>query len=299
MLWDRRKARRKANANANAAINIVIIGMVFVGIFGHFTNKKTPSVSLPDAAQEVAKEAVEHAKQAKNHLLSPTADNLVIQDITEGTGAPAICGQTVTVAYQAYATDNSQLDDSATKEKPLSFTIGQHKVMPAFDEGVVGMRIGGVRKFFAPAEYAYGAEGFDKKGLPTDQGVTFEVQLLNITPPLPAPEETSFRAIQNQQGLGPELACGASAEFNVTIWAMDGHKLFTTTGEKAAPLTLTPGTAKHFSGLEIAALGMRPSGKRTMIIPPAYQKRLDKAAETLEIPFPKDQTVLVDIERLQ
>ncbi len=298
MFWNKRN--RKRSANANAAINWVIIGMVGLAIITHFSNEKGDiSVTLPDAANSTAKNTMANLKQYKGKILPDDSQPLTLQDEKLGEGAPAICGQNVKIAYKAFDKDDAAIEDEATEDKPLAFTIGDKKAMPAFEEGVVGMRVGGVRKLFAPPAYAYAAPGFAHGSLPTASTVTFEAQLLEITPLLPDPSETSYRFIENRNGLGSALNCGDTASFNVTVWAMDGSKIFTTTGEGKEPITLTPGSSSHFSGLEIAALGMRPGGKRTVVVPPPFQKRLDQGAEPLEIPFPKNQTVLVDIDWVQ
>ena len=294
MFWNKRN--RKRSAQANAAINWVIIAMVGLAVVTHFTNKKGElSVTMPDAATDMANKTVVNLKHYRNKILPDQPAILTVQEEKEGEGAPAICGQVVTLAFEAFDKEGQPINDSASQDTPITFTIGEKKAMPAFEQGLLGMRTGGIRNIFAPPSFAYGVPGFDRENMPIKENVTFKVHLLAITPPLPAPDETPYRFIENKYGTGHMLTCGDSASFNMIIWALDGKKLFAT----AKPITITPGSSSHFLGVEIAALNMKPGGARTIITPPFFQKRLNGKPDALEIPFPKDQTVLVDIQWVQ
>ncbi|MBY0408285.1 MAG: FKBP-type peptidyl-prolyl cis-trans isomerase [Rickettsiales bacterium] len=294
MFW--KKRNRKRNDVANTTINWIIIGVVLAAIFQNQRGRITETEDLPEAASQIAGKTIVDLKHYKNKILPPQPKTITLQDVEMGSGAPALCGQTVTLAYQAYDTEGKTLPDSATAEKPLAFTLGQNKAMPAFEEGVAGMKKGGIRKIFAPATDAYGAEGFAREGLPTTQDIRFDAELLNITPPLPDPEATSYRFLDVRKGLGKTLNCGGSAPFHVTVWNTDGGKIYSSRSGGKEPITISPGSAKHFMGLEFSVLGMKTGGMRTAIVPPAFQQPLKGTEKTLDIPFPKNQTVLVDIE---
>jgi len=295
MIW--KKRTRKRSASVSAAMNWAIVMMVVFAIFTHITNSGDDlTIAVPEVAKDTTRETIATLKSFKNKIL-PTS--LSLQDIKQGQGAPVICGQSVTIAYKAADSDGNPIEDSATANAPLTLTIGLKKAMPAFEEGLTGMRKGGVRNIVAPPFYAYGAEGFGRENVPLNDAITFEVEMLNASPTLPDPTETSYRFINARIGLGYSLACGKSASFNVTVWNIEGAKLYTSSGEDKSPLTLTPGSSEHFLGLENSLIGMKPGGVRTVIVPPAYQKRMNGGAEPLEIAFPKNQTVLVDIEALQ
>lgn len=292
MLW--KKRNRKRSASTNAMMNWIIMGMVIYAIIIHFSRDNAEiTIKTPQEAKQFAGETIATIKNIKNKILPV---NLSLQEIKQGNGAPAICGQTVKITYKTFDSNSKPLEDSAAKDTPLAFTIGEKKVMPAFDEGISGMRIGGIRRITAPPIFAYGAKGFGHKDMPTNDIIIFEVEMLETSPEVPDAVQTSFRFIDTRNSSGKAVTCGNPSRFNITAWDIDGKKLYTNTSKDPSPLTLTPGSGEHFLGLENSILGMKTGSTRTAIIPPVFQKRLNGKKEPLEIPFPKNQTILVDIE---
>src|SRR5690348_16282508 len=76
-------------------------------------------------------------------------------DIQAGTGAAAAAGQQYTVHYTGWLRDGTQFDSSAGKD-PLQFVQGRREVIPGFDVGFEGMKVGGKRRLFIPYQLAYG-----------------------------------------------------------------------------------------------------------------------------------------------
>ena len=108
-----------------------------------------------------------------------TATGLEYWEVKEGTGAEAICGKTVTVHYTGWidATGKkfeSSLDDGG---KPFSFRVCGDQVIPGWDEGVRGMKVGGQRRLRIPAELAYGSKG-SGKDIPPNATLLFDIELL-------------------------------------------------------------------------------------------------------------------------
>lgn len=111
-----------------------------------------------NSTQKVLKEAGEAIKAQKTinfaeykELLFPDYDAMMrVQDVEVGKGQLVICGQKVSIAYTLFRADNSLIDGSVTKEKPAAFLLGEGKVMPALEQGVIGMRVGGKRSIFSP-----------------------------------------------------------------------------------------------------------------------------------------------------
>src|SRR4051794_17151489 len=88
-------------------------------------------------------------------------DQLVSQDVVKGKGAVAKDGDVLTVRYVGVLFRNGQEFDSSWKRKPNSFQfpLGQGQVIPGWDQGVKGMRVGGRRQLTIPPDLAYGAQG--------------------------------------------------------------------------------------------------------------------------------------------
>lgn len=104
---------------------------------------------------------------------------LVIEDITVGTGAEATAGNSVTVHYTGWLTDGTQFDSSLTSGRPFQFALGQGQVIPGWDQGVAGMKVGGTRRLTIPPDLGYGAAGAGGV-IPPNATLIFEVQLLSI-----------------------------------------------------------------------------------------------------------------------
>lgn len=88
-----------------------------------------------------------------------TASGLYYRDITVGGGATAIAGHTIAVHYTGAFTNGTIFDANGTNAVPFSFVLGQSQVIAGWDEGVVGMKVGGSRQLIIPPALGYGASG--------------------------------------------------------------------------------------------------------------------------------------------
>ncbi len=108
-----------------------------------------------------------------------TASGLVYDDITEGAGATANQGDSVKVHYTGWLTDGRKFDSSKDRNAPFEFSLGAGMVIRGWDEGVQGMKVGGVRRLTIPAELGYGARGAGGV-IPPNATLVFEVELLDV-----------------------------------------------------------------------------------------------------------------------
>ena len=108
-----------------------------------------------------------------------TASGLIIEDLTLGEGAEAAKGQAVTVHYTGWLTDGSKFDSSVDRNDPFEFSLGRGYVIPGWDEGVAGMRVGGKRKLTIPPHLGYGEYGAGGV-IPPNATLVFEVELLGV-----------------------------------------------------------------------------------------------------------------------
>ena len=104
---------------------------------------------------------------------------LQIIDLVVGTGAEAATGQVVSVHYTGWLADGTKFDSSLDRGDPFSFPLGEGRVIQGWDQGVVGMKVGGKRRLIIPPELAYGEQGFSSV-IPPNAELTFEVELLNV-----------------------------------------------------------------------------------------------------------------------
>jgi FKBP-type peptidyl-prolyl cis-trans isomerase len=105
--------------------------------------------------------------------------DLQIEDIKQGNGTEATSGQKVTVHYVGTLTNGNKFDSSRDRGQGFSFVLGAGKVIKGWDQGVAGMKIGGLRKLTIPPHLAYGERGFGNV-IPPNSTLVFEVELLSV-----------------------------------------------------------------------------------------------------------------------
>lgn len=109
-------------------------------------------------------------------------------DLRIGTGAEAQSGRRLTVnysgwLYQTGAIDNKgRLFDTSAGGPPFTFVLGAGQVIRGWDQGVAGMRVGGVRRLVLPPDLAYGSTGAGGGVIPPNATLIFEVELLDVAP---------------------------------------------------------------------------------------------------------------------
>jgi FKBP-type peptidyl-prolyl cis-trans isomerase len=228
----------------------------------------------------------------KDKLLPTSGTTLRVKDTAPGSGLPAICGQQVKIRTRASLADGSVLKETPG-DAAETFTLGEKKLPPLVEENLIGMLPGGARSLIVPANMA----GIDDPAITPNTQVKLDLELLEAAPALPDGETMSFRVADIVRSIGKTVACGDTVTAHVTIWNIEGKKLYSS--KDAAPLHITPGASELFLGLEQGVIGMKRGGLRTLIVPPAFQKPLRGNAPTTIFPWPKNQTVLVDVEAVQ
>lgn len=120
---------------------------------------------------------------------------LKIQDVKVGSGSAQVeKGDMVTINYIGAFMDGKKFDSSYDRKQPLTLQIGEGKVIQGMEKGLLGMKVGGIRKLLIPSSLAYGASGKDP--IPPNTPLFFQVEVLNIqknvsTPQVsPAPNPT-------------------------------------------------------------------------------------------------------------
>ena len=112
--------------------------------------------------------------------LTTTDSGLAYYDIVTGEGAEAATGQTVLVHYSGWLEDGTLFDSSVTRGEPLSVTLGAGGVIPGWEEGLVGMKVGGKRQLIIPPDLAYGESGAGGGVIPANATLIFDIELLEV-----------------------------------------------------------------------------------------------------------------------
>lgn len=113
-----------------------------------------------------------------------TASGLKYIDTKLGTGELAADGLFVEVHYTGWLYKNgqkgAQFDSSRDRGKPIAFKLGAHQVIPGWDEGIAGMKVGGTRTLIIPPELGYGSRGAGGGLIPPNATLLFEVELVSV-----------------------------------------------------------------------------------------------------------------------
>lgn len=147
------------------------------------TTQPKPEEVKPPVAETVDPGPGEGDLNAKPKIPQQTGNppaKLVAQDVIVGTGAEAKNGDKVSVQYVGVLYKNGKEFDSSWKRKqPFEFTIGAGNVIQGWDEGVLGMKVGGRRRLIIPADLAYGAQG-QPPTIPPNSALVFDIDLKQV-----------------------------------------------------------------------------------------------------------------------
>ncbi|HEX3204343.1 MAG TPA: FKBP-type peptidyl-prolyl cis-trans isomerase [Nitrospiraceae bacterium] len=131
-------------------------------------------IMVPLALAAEKRDAAEPSKDAVT-----TESGLKYTDLVPGTGRQAELGDTASVHYTGWLMDGKKFDSSVDRKEPFSFRVGAGQVIKGWDEGVLGMKIGGKRKLIIPPQLGYGARGAGGV-IPPNATLTFDVELLEL-----------------------------------------------------------------------------------------------------------------------
>ena len=107
-----------------------------------------------------------------------TSTGLYYRELTVGNGATATASSRVSVYYGAFFANGQQFDGLVSPSAPYSFTLGTQTVIKGWEEGLVGMKVGGVRQLIVPPALAYGSSGF--QAVPPNAVLVFTVTLAGV-----------------------------------------------------------------------------------------------------------------------
>ncbi|MCQ2063699.1 MAG: FKBP-type peptidyl-prolyl cis-trans isomerase [Fibrobacter sp.] len=194
------------------------------------------------------------------------------------------------------ATDSSVADstaaDSAEPEKtgpqpfadsyggePLEFTLGMGQVIPGWEKGLMGMKVGEVRKLTIPAYMGYGENSMD--GIPPNSDLYFEVELVHAEKAMEPDkfpqnvekmkwkEKTKGLKIYDEKvGTGKPSMAGATLKTHYTGWLLNGRK-FGSSKDLGKQFSVVMGAGKMIKGWEAGLEGMREGGVRWLRVAPS------------------------------
>lgn len=138
--------------------------------------KNNQEVNIPPTPANVIINSPVPSSSPENFITM--SDGLKIEDLIVGSGAEVKSGDTVTVNYLGTLTDGTKFDSSYDRNMPFTTQIGVGQVIKGWDEGIVGMKVGGKRKLVIPSSLGYGDQSAGS--IPPNSTLIFEVELVSI-----------------------------------------------------------------------------------------------------------------------
>ena len=183
-----------------------------------------------------------------------------IKEVKVGGGAKAVRHAKISVHYTGWLEDGTKFDSSVDRGTPFQFTLGTGQVIPGWDMGVGGMKVGGKRELLIPSVLAYGEQGAGGV-IPPNATLKFEIELLAVTPP-------KYSNIDNA-ALAALLAKGTKIidlrrpEEWVATGVIKGSQKITAFDAKASFLRSFPPALADFAGPDEAVILICQLGNRS------------------------------------
>ena len=259
-----------------------------------------------DTAADGALGTTEPAKTEEPKVTLPKVapTKLVITDITEGTGAGAAVGDLIAVHYVGVLSSDGTRFDGNFGSSPFSLTLGKGQVIKGWDEGLLGMKTGGMRQLDIPADLAYGDAGSGSVIKP-GAALSFVVEMVGIIPatnPADEPKLTIAGAAASStlqskdlvEGKGEAIAAGDTVALHIVAYRGDTGEKITSTWPEGAPVSLTLEEGGSLPGIIKGVPGMKVGGRRQMTIPYADAFGADGDKE-MKLPAKTDLVLVVDL----
>ncbi len=103
---------------------------------------------------------------------------LKIEDLVLGSGKAAVKGALISTQYRGWLEDGTEFDSSYSRGKPFQCVIGTRRVIQGWDQGLMGMQVGGKRKLWVPAHLGYGERQVGS--ISPNSNLVFEIELLEV-----------------------------------------------------------------------------------------------------------------------
>lgn len=170
------------NRTAMIVLVVVVIAAAVGGFLWWQNNNSSGSSAVGSASASTSKsELCANIPAAATGLTNEGITSLVLEDTKEGSGLEANTGDTVQMHYVGRLVDGKQFDTSCTRGDTFEFQLGGGQVIQGWDSGILGMKVGGVRRMIIPANLAYGPSAQGE--IPANSALVFDVELMGVTKP--------------------------------------------------------------------------------------------------------------------
>lgn len=230
-------------------------------------------------------------KSSSQDSLPSLYHNNSMTDIITGEGdIAAECGDMVQVRYVTKQVNGTELEN--TNEKPVTFQLGDRKVIRGVEYAVIGMKEGGIRRLIVPPKYAYKDVNFSNDSLAGNEYITIEVELLKITQP--NNKDIKNIRVYETTNLAPNLTainlCSNPVYFGYNIANIDGKIIY----QSKVLSSFILGSKDVPQSLSKALTNIKSPAKYTVILPSyIINKKTNFIPKNVKLP--KDKAIILDI----
>ena len=252
----------------------------------------------------LASDPADSRVEPKVSLPDELPTELVITDITEGTGEGAVSGDTVFVYYVGVLSEDGTRFDGNFDAEPFAVTLGAGAVIDGWDQGLIGIKTGGRRRLDIPSDLAYGPTG-SGEAIPPDSAISFIVDAVAIVPPVDPADEPKITiegsanitdAVSEDLvvGEGNEAIVDSNVLVNIIAYRADTGELLVSTWGDPTPVAFALTEGVTLPGLAKGIAGMKVGGRRQIAIP-FIDAFGPEGNEEMGLPPSIDLIVIVDL----
>ncbi len=254
----------------------------------------TPGAAQDPAEKKEAKVADPVLPALESKEWKKQDSGLEIWDVKEGTGDATAKGATVTIHYTGWTVDGKIFDSSVKRGTPSTFPLPN--LIKGWQEGIPGMKAGGVRRLKIPYALAYGEAGRPPT-IPAKATLVFEIELFKDPMKLPDLTAKEWKKLDNgvriwdvKEGTGDVVPKGATVKIHYTGWTLNGKVFDSSRTDGGKPVEFPLGSL--IKGWQDNVPGMKVGGVRLMELPPEFAYGKAGAGDDI----PPNATLVFEIE---
>lgn len=291
------------------SLGLVLLGGGLAACGGSDTTSDTvvvndTSATVDETSDASDMEASTSSEEPKVSLPKTLPTTLVVTDLKEGTGDPAENGDILSVHYVGVLSEDGTRFDGNFGGSPFTLTLGKGGVIQGWDEGLVGIKAGGLRQLDIPSDLAYGDQGSGDVIKP-GSALTFVVEAVSIVPgtkPEDAPKITvegasPVAAMQSADlvvGTGAEAKDGATVNVHIIAYRGDTGEEISNSWLDGTPAAISLVEGGSLPGLLKGIPGMKVGGRRQLTVP-FMEAFGEEGRSEIKLPAKTDLVVVLDL----
>jgi FKBP-type peptidyl-prolyl cis-trans isomerase len=268
--------------------------------------KKTATILIALAATvavSAQKPKTKPTPKLKLNVEQTTASGLKVKLLQQGNGTQATAGTTVSVHYTGTLMDGKKFDSSRDRGQPISFKLGEGRVIKGWDEGIALLKVGDKALFTIPPSIAYGDKEVGEGLIPANSTLQFEVELMSVAEspkPFDVKGKDTLTTVsglkyivveKTKDAMAAKAESGKTVNVHYTGMLLDG-KVFDSSRERGTPFQFGLGQGQVIKGWDEGIALMQVGDKLRLIIPAELGYGPNGAGGVI----PPNATLLFDVE---